>query len=67
MSSKLFIVQTVALSQQTIISHLTKTFVVNCTIFTSVKKILLIKNYVTNKSGSHVADFISAQISYGVV
>ena len=67
MSSKLFIVQTVALSQQTIISHLTKTFVVNCTIFTSVKKILLIKNYVTTKSGSHIADFICAQFSYGVV
>ena len=40
MRSKFFIVQTDALSQQAIIPHLNKTFVVNCTILMSVKKIL---------------------------
>ena len=67
MSSKLFIVQTVALSQQTIIPYLTKTFAVNCTILTSVKKICRSKIMWPNKSDGHIADFISAQFNYGVV
>ena len=68
MSSKFFIVQTVTLSQQTIIiPYLTKTFAVNCTILTSVKKICRSKIMWPNKSDGHIADFISAQFNYGVV
>ena len=57
MNIKFLIVQTVTLSQQSIIPHLNKTFVVNYTALASVKKILQIKNYVTKKSDSHIAAF----------